>query len=444
MMTIEHIKNAMRLYGNVIPGDLVGVALSGGADSVALTVALSDAGFDVTALHCNFNLRGEESDGDEIYCRELAASLGIVIEVLDVDTMAEKLPGESVEMTCRRLRYEWFEKQAKRLGLKCVAIAHHREDCVETVMLNLLRGTGTAGLAGIRPRRGIFVRPMLDLGRDEIELFLRERGLSWRTDSSNLSTDYRRNALRNDILPLVEKYFPDACRGILTTSHNMAAADRIIGSVAEHIVAAAFRDGALRLDLIGDPDVLVRCVQLCFGVVINHSVAADILLCKEGRSGRFATGGEGVELELSRGALRLCDVMHNGGDEAFLFSPSDGCRVEAGNIVIECRIMSRNDFLVAPRNATRIYLDYDALLGDNIRKLILRHPRTGDRMKPFGMKGSRLLSDLLKEAAVAPSARADRWVVTAGDDILWLVGIRGSSRYAVGTDTSRVLCLTLI
>lgn len=445
MTTAEHILCAMKLRCGVEPGSRVGVALSGGADSVALLVALVKGGYQVVALHCDFNLRGDESKGDEQYCRDLAARLGIDIEVLDVDTMAARRSGESIEMACRRIRYEWFESEARRLNLICVAIAHHREDCVETLMLNLLRGTGTAGLAGIRPRRGIFVRPMLDLGRADIENYLHELGMTWRTDSSNLHNDYRRNVLRNLILPEIEKYFPDATTGILTTSRNMAEAEAMLESRAEEIAESGFHDGSLRVDSVDTSDMLVRCVRICFGRIINHSVAADILSRRLDRSALFPTDNGSVMLELSRGRLREVaagQAAVDNDNREISFGTSESVEVLAGDLAIRCSIITVEEFNRAPKTGDNLYLDL-ALLRRSGAGLCLSHPLPGQRMRPYGMKGSRLLSDMLKEAGVAPSARPLRWIVKAGDDVLWLVGIRASALYAVGSATTQVLWLSV-
>ncbi|MDE7392951.1 MAG: tRNA lysidine(34) synthetase TilS, partial [Muribaculaceae bacterium] len=206
----------------------VGVALSGGADSVALALALKAAGCNVVCLHVNFGLRGVESDADTEFCRDLALKHGFMFRQLSVDAAKERLGGESIEMACRRLRYDWFEQMACQEGLQCVAVAHHSDDNEETMMLNLLRGTGVAGLRGMQARRGIYVRPLLNVGRADIEAYLKCRGQSYRVDSSNLSNDYRRNAVPNDILPLIRRYFPDSDRGLLTTIAHIADVDKLL------------------------------------------------------------------------------------------------------------------------------------------------------------------------------------------------------------------------
>ncbi len=420
----------------------IGVALSGGADSVALFVALVEAGYEVVALHCNFNLRGKESDGDERYCRELASRFGATIEVFNVDTLAEQRGGESVEMACRRLRYEWFELVAQKLSLDYVAIAHHSEDCIETMLLNMLRGTGVAGMSGIKAKRDIYIRPMLDLSRSDIEKFLKDRAIEWRIDSSNNQNVYRRNALRNVILPEIRKYFPDADKGLITTARNASDADEMLDEVAKIIVTKHLNDGTLDLLGVDNEDMLVRCVEYGFGLKINHAIASDILRKKENRSALFATENSFVALELSRGKLALSHATNYRNDEEIVFNPADCSLIKIGDIEIAVSIISREAMLSMPKNADCLFLDREELEGD-LLQLKLRHPRVGDRIRPFGMKGSRLVSDLLKEAGVIKSARRGQWVLEADENLLWVLGIKTSALYSVKPTTADVLCLRL-
>ena len=178
------------------------VGVSGGADSVALLHTLQKLGYSVIAAHCNYGLRDAESDGDEAYVRDLCSHKDIALEVLKADVAARMShDGSSMEMACRDIRYEWFETLRCRYDAQAVAVAHHMDDKAETVMLNLLRGTGIRGLASMKWRRepGI-IRPLLNLSRDEIKDFLTEEGIGWREDSSNAINDVKRNKLRNIIL----------------------------------------------------------------------------------------------------------------------------------------------------------------------------------------------------------------------------------------------------
>lgn len=413
----------------------IGVALSGGADSVALLVALHEAGFSQVALHCNFHLRGEESDGDARYCADLCRSIGIKLESVDFDTKALRLKGESIEMTCRRLRYEWFDQMAATLKLDFIAIAHHREDQVETVMLNLLRGCGVAGLRGMRPKRGIYVRPMLDCTRHQIEQYLNDRRIGWRTDSTNIANDYRRNALRNTIIPAIEQYFPDATAAILTTAANCADADADLNQLASQTLQIFSNGDQIAVNHFrpSQTDLLVRCIAQLFKVKISHATAADILSnTRYCRTASFTTE-DGRILELYDSKLSEAQPLLPRTE--LLIDPFVGCT----DPLIVAKLITREQFNNSERTPYHFYLDAGAI-PDGAR-FALRHPRQADRMRPYGMRGTKLLSDILKESNLPPSVRANVWLLTCDDQILWVAGVRGSALYTVTPTTDYVLSL---
>ena len=217
-------------------GEQVLVALSGGADSVALLRVLLALGYPCRAAHCNFHLRGEESMRDERFCRNLCNTLGVELTVFDFDTTAyASAHGLSIEMAAREQRYESFRTLLRPLsegGPEKVAVAHHREDSAETLLLNLIRGTGLQGLTGIAPRNGDVVRPLLDVSRTDIEQYLDTLGQTFVTDSTNLTDDYARNKVRNRILPLMEEINPAAIDNICrTATHLRGAQDMLSRSV---------------------------------------------------------------------------------------------------------------------------------------------------------------------------------------------------------------------
>lgn len=415
---IKENLNNVGLYS----GDRIGVGLSGGADSVALLVCLNRLGYNVVGLHCNFNLRGDESKGDADFCVGLAERYGVELRMFDVDTVANRRKGESVEMVCRRLRYEWWEKIADIEGIKYIALGHHREDVVETVMLNLLRGTGIAGMTGIAVKRDIYIRPMLDVTRDEIEQYLVGWGIEWRVDSSNLANEYRRNALRNEILPLIRKYFADGENGILTTASNLADVNFARDKQACDLAGKLFNDGVLDIGpLTGDADMLVRVSRLCYKSPLSFSVAKDIVSERNDRSGGLFRLTDGSELELYDGKLRY--PGENSGAPELIFE-----------------IIEREQFDSFSASHDRAWFDADVI---DIDRLRVRGAERGDRMRPFGMKGSRLLSDIMHDNGVAPSARQSKYVLVSGDEILWLIGIRASDIARVTKSTRRILVVTV-
>ena len=216
---IGRVEQYMARCGMPAPGARVLVALSGGADSVALLLVLRSLGYDCVAVHCNFHLRGEESMRDEKFVRGLCADLGLQLKVKDFNVKERmKADGVSVEMACRDLRYEWFEHERQSEQCCNIAVAHHSDDNVETLLLNMLRGTGIAGMAGIKPMNGYIIRPLLCVSRQEIEEFLKEVGQDYVIDSTNAVADVKRNRLRNIVLPVIMGQFPSAKTGFKAKS----------------------------------------------------------------------------------------------------------------------------------------------------------------------------------------------------------------------------------
>ena len=217
------VETYIKKYNLLNTNDLYIIGLSGGADSVALLLMLKEGGFNVHAAHCNFLLRGAESDRDEAFCVSLCQQLGVELHRAHfyTRTYAES-HHVSIEMAARELRYKWFEQLRQDIGAVGICVAHHRDDSVETVLLNLVRGTGLRGLTGIQPRNGSILRPLLCVSRAEIEAFLAEKGQEYVTDSTNLEADVQRNIIRLEVLPLLRRLNPAVAENIQRTAENLS------------------------------------------------------------------------------------------------------------------------------------------------------------------------------------------------------------------------------
>ena len=215
------------------------VALSGGADSVALLLCLKDLGYRVEAVHCNFRLRGEESDRDEDFCKRLCEKENVMLHITHYDTRSyASLHGISIEMAARNLRYSYFKQLREDMGAAGICVGHHMEDSVETMLLNIIRGTGIKGVTGIAAKNGHVTRPMLCVSRNEIEDYLKERGQTYITDSSNLVNDVKRNKLRLDVMPLIRGINPSADKKMFETTRRVTEANRVF----EHAIEKAAED----------------------------------------------------------------------------------------------------------------------------------------------------------------------------------------------------------
>lgn len=402
------------------------VTLSGGADSVALASALVALGCNCVAAHCNFHLRGCESDRDESHARRIAESLGIPFHSVHFDVAAQQaLTGESVEMACRTLRYDYFERLRSEIGACAIAVAHHRDDNTETMMLNMLRGTGLAGLTGMDPRRGHIVRPMLDCTRAEVEQYLAECGLTYVTDSSNLANDYRRNKVRNRILPVINEEFPDAPENFSVTISVVREQHSFYRRMI-HRLSAIYRLPSGEIDLKrlvkNEPDAALLIYEWLKDTGITRSQAGDIVACADKSGKQF--DGNGVSYVTHRGALR--------STTSAITDPFDVARLSF--------IITDADGFRPGDDPFTIYFDADAL-GEH-PQFQIRSWQTGDRMRPFGMNGSRKLSDIFSDAKVPVDAKPSVPIVTFGNDIIWVVGLRATRLYKVTSTTHRVLALT--
>lgn len=425
----------------VRPGARIGVALSGGADSVALLFALVRIGYEVTALHCDFSLRGDESDADSRFCSRLCDSIRTPIEKVKFDTAGCRLPGESIEMTCRRLRYDWFERKAVELNLEHIALGHHIEDSVETMLINLTRGTGPKGLTGISPRRGIYIRPMLHLSRTDIEDFLRAKGLPYRTDSSNLANDYRRNIFRNLLLPRLYELIPTAQAGILQTAKAMTHTVNMISTYLKWCRKRYVHDGkidldAMRRDATDMGGTLYMLIPEALGCSPGMDIIEQIISEPDNRSSRLFPDGNGNRLELHRGMLQRYQERI---DEEFEVTLRPNI---SSPVTIAVTTTDYAGFCKSPKDNDTLWLDGEII--DKPHRFVLRHWREGDRMHPFGAPGQRLISDIFSDLKMSRSDKNRAFILTVDERPLWIVGIRGSNLYKVTENSKKIIKLQYV
>ena len=288
------MRNIVRAYiekQQLLSGDKpVLVGLSGGADSVALLALLVQLDYPCMALHCNFHLRGDESVRDEQFAEDMACRLQVPFHKIDFDTVAYAAEHHlSIEMAARELRYSWFEEMRQRLGAQAIAVAHHRDDSVETVLMNLVRGTGIRGLGGIRPKNGHVVRPLLTVSRSEILDWLEEQQLPYVTDSTNLSDAYTRNFIRLRVLPLLEELNPSVKSAIARTADHLAETETIYLHEVEKARRELLKEGnripIARLLRYPSPATILYELLKPYG--FSRQVADDVFRSLERESGKM-------------------------------------------------------------------------------------------------------------------------------------------------------------
>ena len=448
----------VKKYKLLNTNDLYLVALSGGADSVALLLLLKEAGYLVHAAHCNFHLRGAESDRDEVFCVELCRELGIELHRAHFDTRAyADLHKVSIEMAARELRYDWFAQLSKDLGAAGVCVAHHRDDSVETVLLNLVRGTGLRGLTGIKPltshgdrpsvnqtSHGVcppvrLVRPLLCVSRAEIEVFLAERGQKYVTDSTNLEADVLRNKIRLQVLPMLRELNPAVSENIQRTAENLAEAQEVLDAVV-----GKYKDSNIlelsELEKYGSSEYVVFEWLKNYG--FNGNQVRQIL---EAESGGIVSSATGYDVLKDRSRL-IVEKTENypQGVRNVTSRPSKRIVVpEEGTYVLDenntfrvrkCAVYVSKVPHIVTLDAAKVHFP-----------LTIRGVEEGDRMQPYGMQGMKLLSDLMTDLKMNVFEKRRQLVVVDSQGVIvWAVGLRTDQRVAVSDQTKEVLELSLL
>ncbi|MBQ3739031.1 MAG: tRNA lysidine(34) synthetase TilS [Bacteroidales bacterium] len=443
---LEQFQAYINRYHLIAEDEKVILALSGGIDSMVLMDLLLKAKVEFVAAHCNFHLRGEESNGDDWFVRKFAEKRGIQCFVKHFET--EKYAtnhGISIEMAARDLRYGWFEQLRQELGYDKIAVAHHADDQAETFFINLLRGAGLNGLKGMKPHNGVIIRPLLWASREQIRKYAVENHIVWREDHTNVESVYLRNRIRNQLFLVFDELQPEARQGLYKSLGHLSAENELYRALLkEKLAQIVERDGEIQ--------------RLPYSKIIKAEVPEPVegptysfqLLFEWLRQYGFNTDqchfifdaiGTGV-------GNQYCSTTHRlviGRDELQLFEikedSNDEIQIEIGEEKILSPVhlcfskLEKTPDFVIDKSPIIAQLDFDKLKFP----LTLRRWRHGDRFHPFGMKGSKLLSDFFVDQKFSEYQKQNVWLlVSADDDILWVVGYRIDDHFKIGNDTKTV------
>uniref|UniRef100_UPI0040280A69 tRNA lysidine(34) synthetase TilS n=1 Tax=Prevotella sp. TaxID=59823 RepID=UPI0040280A69 len=485
---VDRVRSFASVHELFVYGGKYIVALSGGADSVSLLFVLKhlehELGIDVEAAHCNFHLRGAESVRDEEFCKQLCGRLDVPLHLIHFDTQAyADLHSVSIEMAARDLRYGYFENLRRDIKAQDICVAHHRDDSVETVLLNLVRGTGLRGLRGIQPRNGNIIRPLLSLSRENIVQYLDALGESYVTDSTNLHNDVKRNKIRLDVMPLLRELNPSVSQSIFESSLRVGEALKVFDEAMKQSIADVTTPprGCTCPKCTNQP--VRKCTnqpllvqqsllhqQRCT-LQANHPLTISIDRLKQQPSPEYTlheilsprgftsaqidqiygsldscSAGKTIasdshELAFDRGSL-LVQPRTNVADAArSMRIPETGTYVFSDSLKIKVAAEDCGDDYVPSRAADCVCLD----ASDIKFPLTLRHIEQGDRFVPFGMNGMKLVSDYLTDRKKNVFEKRAQLVVTdAQQRIVWLVGERTDNRFRISKETSKALRLTLL
>lgn len=440
-MLIDKVKSFIQENCFVDANRPVLVALSGGADSVALLRVLLMLGYDCKAAHCNFQLRGDESERDENFVTELCKYLDVALSIKHFDVpacMSER--GVSMEMACRDLRYEWFAQLMEENDCGCIAVAHHSDDNIETFFLNALRGTGIAGLTGMKPRNGDIVRPLLCVSRRDILGWLQSLGQGFVTDSTNLENDALRNRLRNVVLPAIYENFSGADKSLLTTIENMRQCNELYREavgVMRNIVSDR-EDDSLVIDLeilnsFENREMLLYEILKPLG--FNHEQCADMLTSAVGR--HFVSSSH--KATINRTSIDVFSQEQRDENVYVINLEND---VIEEPIALEIKHEKNEQFLPDLVDGKRVVAFSNEIL--QCSEMLLRHWREGDRFKPFGMNGSKLLSDLFTDLKLSEKEKKETWILEADGEIVWVLGYRAAQAFKVAKDADSFILIETV
>jgi len=425
--------------------DCPAIAVSGGIDSVVLAHALCQLDYKIFLLHCNFQLRGEESEADEVFVMQLAKSLGVQCYTKKFDTKAvANESGISIQMAARELRYDWFKFMYGETSPMCVATAHHKNDILETVLLNLVRGTGLAGFHGILPRQGHIVRPLLFATREEVEHYAKDNILIWREDSSNASNKYARNLIRNEVVPQLKKLNSSVENTLQHTTEKVLLSEDVLKSLVAQKKKkwTTFHKEFVRIDLskvTSDNHALFFLYSILREFGFDLATTKQVLASAESISGKvFHSVTHRLLKDRTHWLVAKKELEDNSpiwiSNKVIKLSVSYGRKLKIQ--IVE----GGKEQVHALKKAGTILLDYDKL---NF-PLKLRGWQKGDSFVPLGMEGEKKVSDFLVDNKLSLFEKETVLILESGDEIAALLGHRPSQRFAVDNGTRKIWVGTLI
>ena len=414
------------------------VALSGGADSMALLHLLTALGYDCVAAHCNFHLRDKESNNDAEFVRETCRSMNIPLFVADFDTAQyAKEQRVSIEMAARDLRYDWFYQLVDEQQAQAIAMAHHADDNIETLLMNLVRGTGLRGLTGIPCHNKKVVRPLLCCTRAEIEQYIAENNLCYVTDSTNAETDYRRNKFRNIVIPLLEEINPAVRQTLYDSLKRFEGSFKIYEQAIRHIEREILtqENDKVTIDiplLKQQIDIMTVLYELLQPYEFNAAIVKQIVDNLDSESGKQFFS-EHYRLTKDRATLIVDKINTDKTPTSFFVSATD-TEIEHPFRMTMKKLAITSDFTFST-DKNCVHLDASKLQFP----LELRLWKAGDTFFPLGMKQQKKLSDFFTDIKLNRPEKERTWLLLSGGEVVWIVGQRLDNRFKITKETKNAV-----
>ncbi|MBN2215506.1 MAG: tRNA lysidine(34) synthetase TilS [Bacteroidales bacterium] len=420
--------------------DKILVAVSGGIDSMVMLDLFLKTGYRIGIAHCNFNLRGKESDGDQKFVSDFAGKRNIPLHITGFETQkyaAER--GISIQMAARDLRYHWLGRIKKEHNYHCIAVGHNNDDSIETFFINLTRNSGIHGLTGIKPKFRDIIRPLLFASRQEIAAFAKSNHIDFREDSSNIETKYLRNKIRHQIIPEFEKVNPSFKSNIQEVVLRLRDLEKQLADLTCHYqnTAVTIADEQIRIDFTRFPSDEIMQIVL-FEMVKDYGFNGDqvksMIEAIHSQPGKQFFS-DSFKLVKDRNEFIITRKREETENQYIIEK-----QVSHINIPVELsfEVFPGNDSVKISPEPDIAFLDYDKIAFP----LKLRKWQKGDRFMPFGMKHFKKLSDFFTDNRLSLAEKEAVWLVVSGGDIIWIINYRIDNRYRITDETKNIYKIT--
>ncbi len=412
------------------------LTVSGGVDSVVLVHLMKELKFDFGIAHCNFQLRGVESDGDYQFVIQLAQQVGVPFYDIHFETkkiaVQEKL---SIQMAARKLRYDWFRQLVNEHGYDYIVTGHHADDNLETFLINIIRGTGLEGMQGIPEITNDLIRPLLPFSREQIELFAIANKIKWREDSSNVSTKYLRNKLRHDVIPILKELNLTLLPSFQETIKHLKESQDIVTDALANVIdqVVEIQSDCIKIDLkklqkYSNPTAYLYPLLKPYGFTSWKDIH-DLMHSQSGK--QIYSDQYHIVKDRNTFLIRL-------RRDTISYQTYD-ITLESQEINDPIIVRWEQEESIKRTSQKSIYVD-----ADKLKKLTLRKWEEGDVFQPYGMKGKKKkLSKFFKDEKLSLFEKEAIWLLCSGNEIVWIIGQRADHRFSVDKNTNRILKFTV-
>lgn len=440
LKALQHFNKKHALF--TTDTDKLLLAVSGGVDSMVMLFLFQQIDVPVAVAHCNFKLRGKDSDGDQKMVKEYCEQHHIKFLSKTFETQSfAKDQGISIEMAARELRYAWFDQMYQQHEFTKIATAHHSGDALETIIYNLAKGTGINGLIGIKPKRNNIIRPLLFTNREKIEAYALENNIPWRTDASNFDNIYHRNRIRNEVLPHLQKINTNLEETILFTLERMRAAADIFQEQVDEFYQKAIESTSEGINinkstLLNNRHALVFLTEILTHYKFNYHQVRQIENALTGTPGKVFYS-KSHQLTIDRKWVFIDQKKNKTKNIYTITDTTQQLEMQDGTLKVERK--ARENFTLS-RQVNVAAMDLDKI-GFPIT---VRRWRHGDKFKPLGMQGSKLVSDFLIDHKIPVNLKNEIYLLESKNQVVWIVNYRLDDRFKITENTSTILEITFL